>query len=377
MTDETNRKHSVFSFFSGAGLLDLAFENAGFDVCFNNESYGPFMEAYKHSRTVLSSPEPAHGHHCCSVEDFLEERLGELKGYLGVERANGNSTGFIGGPPCPDFSVGGKNKGREGENGRLSQSYIDLVYNTEPDWFLFENVKGLWRTKKHRAFYEQMKKKISSKYKLTERLTNSIEAGAPQDRDRILLFGRHKKTGPLENITWSEGLQFPNRNAFTDYEWADTDEFVENSDKPCPNGIRRELTVQYWFDRNDVEKHPNSTHCFTPRKGLVKFQSILEGDVSRKSSKRLHRWRYSPTAAYGNNEVHLHPFKARRLSAAEALAIQSMPKEFELPSDMTLTNMFKTIGNGVPYLLGSHVAAAILKNLEQNVSQKRVKRRAA
>ncbi|WP_411841347.1 DNA cytosine methyltransferase [Staphylococcus arlettae] len=35
--------------------------------------------------------------------------------------------GFIGGPPCPDFSIAGKNKGAEGENGRLSTTYFDFM----------------------------------------------------------------------------------------------------------------------------------------------------------------------------------------------------------------------------------------------------------
>lgn len=89
------------------------------------------------------------------------------------------------------------------------------------------------------------------------------------------------------------------------------------------------------------------------------MKDIDEGDDSKKSYKRLHRWRYSPTVAYGNNEVHLHPYKVRRLSAAEALALQTLPKEFALPDDMTLTNKFKTIGNGVPYLLSSGIAKTI------------------
>jgi len=79
------------------------------------------------------------------------------------------------------------------------------------------------------------------------------------------------------------------------------------------------------------------------------MQSIDEGDDSKKSYKRLHRWRYSPTVAYGNNEVHLHPYKTRRLSAAESMALQSLPKEFCLPPDMSLSDKFKTIGNGVPF----------------------------
>ena len=87
--------------------------------------------------------------------------------------------------------------------------------------------------------------------------------------------------------------------------------------------------------------------------------SVAEGDDSKKSYKRLHRWRYSPTVAYGNNEVHLHPYKARRLTVAEALALQSLPKNFSLPPKMSLTDKFKTIGNGVPFMLSSGIAKTI------------------
>ena len=127
----------------------------------------------------------------------------------------------------------------------------------------------------------------------------------------------------------------------------------------APSRPEEELTVEYWFKKNDVENHPNALHYFQPRAALAKFEIIEEGDVLKKSYKRLHRWRYSPTAAYGNNEVHLHPYKARRISAAEALALQSLPKEFVIPEDMTLSNMFKAIGNGVPYLAAKGLAETI------------------
>ncbi|CSD78195.1 DNA (cytosine-5-)-methyltransferase [Vibrio cholerae] len=109
------------------------------------------------------------------------------------------------------------------------------------------------------------------------------------------------------------------------------------------------MTVEHWFQKNDVNQHLNAKHHFRPYSD--KFKTIQEGDDKKKSFKRLHRYRFSPTAAYGNNEVHLHPYKPRRLSAAEALAIQSLPKEFHLPPTMTLSDMFKTIGNGVPFLI--------------------------
>ena len=97
------------------------------------------------------------------------------------------------------------------------------------------------------------------------------------------------------------------------------------------------------------------------------MQTYYEGDDSKKCYKRLHRWRYSPTAAYGNNEVHLHPYKARRLSVAEALAIQSLPKEFELPANITMSAKFKTIGNGVPFVAAMGVANTLKDFLEQEV----------
>src|SRR6202008_125108 len=114
------------------------------------------------------------------------------------------------------------------------------------------------------------------------------------------------------------------------------DAFVENTPLPNPEEIPVELTVEYWFRKNNVLAHPNGKHYFTPRAGLSKFLTIAEGDDLKKSYKRLHRWRYSPTAAYGNNEVHLHPYKARRISVAEALAIQSLPKEFVIPGNISL-----------------------------------------
>ena len=105
--------------------------------------------------------------------------------------------------------------------------------------------------------------------------------------------------------------------------------------------------------------------AFKPKAGLKRFLTVDEGDDSRKSYKRLHRYRYSPTACYGNNEVHLHPTEARRISVAEALAIQTAPKEFALPHTMTLTAAFKTIGNGVPVIMAEGLAKMIRDKINE------------
>ncbi|GGA37465.1 DNA cytosine methyltransferase [Okeania sp. KiyG1] len=373
-------KIKIFSFFSGCGFLDLGFENTGFEVVFVNEKFPPFMTAYRYARQLLEIPEPEYGY----LEDDLVSLSGEnrkinLQELIKDAAINSDFIGFIGGPPCPDFSVGGKNRGKNGENGKLSDTYIELICQQQPDFFVFENVKGLWSTRKHRAFYEEIKRKVYRYgYIITERLINAIEYGVPQDRHRIILIGfrcnllrdkgfdiNYTQVIPENIFPWEKYVLHPQNQVFS-YPWPQTNTFVENSEIDCPDGIPKELTVEYWFRQNNVVSHPNSEHYFQPRAGLVKFEKVAEGDDGKKSYKRLHRWRYSPTACYGNNEVHLHPYKVRRLSAAEALAIQSLPKKFALPSSMTLTHQFKTIGNGVPYLAAQRVAKTILDFLDMN-----------
>lgn len=374
------KKPVIFSFFSGSGFLDLGFENNGFSIDFVNEYHKPFLDAYIYSREKLKKHTPKFGYSLESIDNLVSHQENDiLMANIKAVKDTGAPIGFIGGPPCPDFSVGGKNKGKDGENGKLTEIYINAVIKYQPDFFVFENVKGLWRTKRHREFYEQMKQSLNkSGYILTERLTNSLEYGVPQDRDRILLFGILKEKTSLKNneellaeFNWGKEIKFDRETVLNKSLWPAAEAYFEDSEKSMPSELSKykELTVQHWFSKNQIDSHPNASHHFTPRAGLPRFQTIDEGDDSRKSYKRLHRWRYSPTAAYGNNEVHLHPYKSRRISAAEALAIQSLPADFELPSTMSLSNMFKTIGNGVPYLLSSGLAKTILAFLKkQNFS---------
>jgi len=366
-----NKPFSVFSFFAGSGFLDLGFETAGFNIKFVNEFSPSFMNAYKYSRKGLRIDLPEFGYQNNDINEFLTSRTRELGDYL-ITSQKESLTGFIGGPPCPDFSIAGKNKGKDGDNGKLSLSYIISIITFLPDFFLFENVKGLWKTEKHRVFFEELKTMLhKAGYCTTEKLINSLEFGAPQDHKRILLFGVKKellkksqyKDNNLLNFNWNKRCLY-SISDISIRNWPEMNSFSENSILEQPNNIIEPLTVEYWFKKNDVINHLNEQDFFTPKAGIVKMQIIQEGDVRKKCYKRLHRWRYSPTAAYGNNEVHLHPYKIRRLSVAEALAIQSLPKEFCLPPEMTLTDKFKTIGNGVPYLAAKGIAETIKGYLE-------------
>jgi len=372
-------KIGIFSFFAGAGFLDLGFETTGqYETLFVNEYHKSFADIYAGARKKLGIEQPRFGHQVADITENLTNLNSLwLAANLKESRKKNDIIGFIGGPPCPDFSIAGKNKGQNGENGKLSGTYIELICRNKPDFFLFENVKGLYRTAKHREFFEAIKVKlIEAGYYITEKLINAIEFGAPQDRDRIILIGFQRKVlgdfgfklngSPIiKNFNWESNTLFKAEDVFA-MNWPGLEKFKEFSSRPKPKGLPIELTVEHWFKKNNVEKHPNAENYFIPRAGFDKFKVIDEGDDLKKSYKRLHRWRYSPTAAYGNNEVHLHPYKVRRISAAEALAIQSLPKEFVIPQGTTLTDMFKTIGNGVPYLAAHGLAKTITDFIYNN-----------
>lgn len=371
---------NIFSFFSGAGFLDLGFELEGhFDIVYVNEFHKAFDDIYKHSREKMGLPFPKYGHHVEDITKLLGSKAMKVLSAQIKESKSQTLTGIIGGPPCPDFSVAGRNKGKDGENGKLSGIYATVICKTHPDFFLFENVKGLYRTAKHREFFEQLKEQFRANgYSLTEKLINAIEYGAPQERERIILIGFHKtaikklklktQDKSLLGFNWDKYKRYTIEN-IRNRPWPKTSPCRLDTPIPMPDGIIPELTIQYWWEKNDVEHHPNANMYFLPRAGLLRFETKDEGDDIKKCYKRLHRWRYSPTAAYGNNEVHIHPYKARRISVSEALAIQSLPKEFELPMNITLSDAFKTIGNGVPFLAANCIAKSLYDFINSNSNE--------
>ena len=350
----------IFSFFSGAGFLDLGFEKEKYEVVFVNEYSNEFLKAYKFAREKMGMKSPRLGYYCGDINDLLRgEQRKELEKKIQDMKKEG-LVGFVGGPPCPDFSIAGKNEGISGKNGMLTNSYKRIIIEQEPDFFIFENVKGLWSTQKHRKEYDKIKEAFRRKgYILVDKLVNALDYGVPQDRERVILFGikynlvdvnrRNAVQKLKKKFDWGIKEEYK-QEVRKKCEWPETSEFNDNSTMDQPTNIIPELCVEYWFEKNDVYRHYNATDFFQPR-STERFESIQEGDVSKKSFKRLHRWRYSPTAAYGNNEVHLHPYYARRLSVAEALAIQSLPKEYVITKDLSKSDMFKTVGNGVPFLL--------------------------
>ena len=73
---------NIFSFFSGAGFLDLGFEATGnYEVVYVNEFHKSFNDVYKHARERMGIANPRFGHHVEDITLLLnEEHMNQLIG---------------------------------------------------------------------------------------------------------------------------------------------------------------------------------------------------------------------------------------------------------------------------------------------------------
>ena len=75
---------NIFSFFSGAGFLDLGFELHGnYNIVFVNEFHEPFNYIYRYSRQRMGLEVPRYGHHVEDITEYTDglhaEKLNQLK----------------------------------------------------------------------------------------------------------------------------------------------------------------------------------------------------------------------------------------------------------------------------------------------------------
>jgi DNA (cytosine-5)-methyltransferase 1 len=372
------KNFNLLSLFSGGGFLDLGFLNQGFSINQAVEINPFFIEAYN---------EGLRGYYQRVFDQKTHGTFTEMEGPLdasqkeilhSLNQKNKGVAGIIGGPPCQDYSVGGANAGHQGSRGKLIYSYFEIVKSVKPAFIFFENVPGLFNTKEHhKAFADLVKLLEAEDYVVWYDILNALEYGVPQDRSRLTLVGFKR-----EIVNKLEKAGYKGKNAL----FANPDELVFNwpgkiynkpklnpwpgkwlfgSDviQPDIDKIPEELSVlQVITAFNTItNSSPNQGECFNPKSD--KFLRIDEGDTNRKSFKRLHRYRYSPTVAYGNNEVHLHPTEARRLTVREALKLQSVPDEYILPASIPMSHKFKLISNGVPTQKAELIAHEIKRTL--------------
>ena len=366
-----HNKIPILSFYSGGGFLDMGFEQAGFETVWSNEVDPVFAKL--HSAGITSwrksrgNGVKAEIFNTKSITDISSEEI------LSEAFPDGKpeNFGMIGGPPCQDFSMNGSLKGFAGDRGKLTVIYLDKILELKPTFFVMENVTGLIKRTETKEFLQTLLKRVEEEYFVDNEKLNALEFGVPQYRERIFFVGIKKSKLDAKIINQSLfGKWFPfpvdkkYQNAANKYKWATPVSFGMNLKKPVDLPI--ELCVENCLvPIQEMDSTPNSKEFFNLYVSDKVLSDIREGETNRPSFKRLHRYKYSPTACYGNNEVHLHPYENRRLSVRETLRIQGVPDTYVLPTEMPLTKKFKMIGNGVPVPMAKALAESIMSFLKE------------
>ena len=123
----------------------------------------------------------------------LKYRFKDVKNYGDIEKINYEELPdfdiLIGGSPCQDVSVAGKRAGLVGLRSRLFFSYVALLKVKQPDYFIFENVKGLLSSNEGRDFAEVINQFFEAGYDVWWQVLDATDFGIPQHRERIFILG--------------------------------------------------------------------------------------------------------------------------------------------------------------------------------------------
>lgn len=163
----------VVSFFAGCGGLDLGFEQAGFQIVWANEfepnCRATYIRNHPNTEFVLGD--------VCKIDP----------------NSIPDCDGFVGGPPCQSWSVGGKQKGLDDERGQLFLKYIELINAKKPKFFVIENVKGMLDDKFKDVFENFVNRLDNAGYDVQWALLDAVNYRIPQNRERVFFVGFRKE----------------------------------------------------------------------------------------------------------------------------------------------------------------------------------------
>jgi DNA (cytosine-5)-methyltransferase 1 len=325
----------VMSLFSGAGGLDLGFEEAGFEPQLAIDKDPAAVATYNWNRRRRHGP--------ARVADLLDVGEGDIAAWWG-ERASGDvqPVGVIGGPPCQAFSIGNSNRTPEDPRALLPLAYADLLKalnaRYQLGFFAFENVAGLGRPQHEDYLANLIERFEDAGFNVHKPFYLDAAAfGVPQRRKRLFVVGFNKTLAVDADFAQPIGMQPTATVGHTIRGLANPVPFSRKQ-RPADLGLH----PNHWYMNPRSKKLLNGSRPTTP---------------NGRSFRRLKWGAPSWTVAYGHREVHVHPNGRRRLSVYEAMLLQGFPNWYELRG--TLSDQFRLVSDAVPPPVGNQLALAI------------------
>lgn len=341
--------------------LDIGLEQAGGKCLLSND----ICEA---SAKTINYNRPETNHLTCSIESLSGI---EIELHTGLEP--GQIDLVCGGPPCQSFSIYGNRNGVQDRRGGLIFEFIRMVREIDPKSFVMENVRGLhsmpfvpermankvvgfepWMSEKGSALRVIIQEFEELGYNVGSFLVNSVNYGAPQLRERLLIIGSKTGIKPYfpkptrSNRPEDELLPFRTLYDAIGGNYRDTDSDIMNF---SPRKLR-------YLSMVPSGGNWRSLPVEVQKESMGKAFYLKGG---RSATWRRLAWDHpSPTVVTMPNHASTsmcHPKDVRALTVGECAAIQEFPSDWVFQG--TPAEKYRQVGNAVPVRLGKIVGEVI------------------
>lgn len=330
---EDKEMPKIISLFCGAGGLDLGFKQEGFNVSlaidFEKSAISTHQKNFVKTKSIAADLTQM------GPKGVMEEVRNQV--------LIGSRIGIIGGPPCQGFSRANPTADSNDPRNLLPSLYVDIIKELQKhydvEFVVFENVLGM-KDKKHSEKYNALIKGLNKLgFSVYEQEHCALDYGVPQNRQRIIISAMRGGKG--------YGAVLPKKKKGK----ATVREAIGMLDEPA--FYKKDMQI------SEIPIHPNH---WTMNPKSYRFTQPIPNNNKTRSFRRLTWDKASPTIAFGNREIYLHPEGRRRLSIYEAMLLQGFPSSFILEGN--LSQQVKQISNAVPPPLARSIAAAVKKSLD-------------
>lgn len=304
---------------------------------------------------------------------------------------------IVGGPPCQAYSLAGrsrdKNRMQGDKRNYLYFYYAEFLKRYKPQYFVFENVSGLFSAKSpdRHSYFDSMRELFrEAGYETEYKLLLAYEYGVLQNRKRIILVGRKgSKTGFYpEPEQWKPNVKV--KDIFSDLPLITAG---RGTVRPCylkdysgeylyDSGIRNgnvsvswhmarpnteqdleiyRIAVQKWNqkrERLDYNELPYRLKTHNNRSSFIDRFKVVSADLPFSQTIVAH------IAKDGHYYIHPDIRQNRSITPREAARLQTFPDDYFFESvseEPGRTPVFSQIGNAVPVLLAKKVAEKLME----------------
>lgn len=378
--DFRDDKINVVSLFSGAGGLDLGAELAGLST---KIGVVEALEAIRDNKKFQAIRENGLFHTIYTNDMFVEANetyknnfssniIQHQKDIRKVAHFPKNDL-TIGGFPCPGFSEAGPRL-IDDERNFLYIHFIRELIQTQPFFFVAENVKGMMTLGKGEVLKQIIEDFSSAGYTVSAHLVNARDYGVPQSRERVFLVGVHKKKIE-ERFGYRYELPLPTHGNPTE---------IDLISEKIPWVTLRDAIGDLVNNPGEYFEGSYSTiYMSRNRKKSWEEQSFTIQASGRQAPQHPGG---SPMTQYIDKEDGRKRWKFngknRRLSIKEIARIQTFPDWFEFSSGSPLgksgreisrnaqiDKVYKQIGNAVPVLLARAIIQPIADFLNDHLEE--------